>query len=169
VQALFDEGALSRSDGTVTLVKPLASLRIPPTVQTILAARIDRLRADEKTLLQTFSVLGREFDLSLARVVAGRSEDELERLIANLQLGEFVYEQPSISDIEYIFKHALTQEVAYNSILLERRKQLHEEVARAIEGLYPASLDDHLADLAHHYSRSANQAKAVEYLRLAGM
>ena len=169
VQALFDEGALSRSDGTVTLVKPLASLRIPPTVQTILAARIDRLRADEKNLLQTLAVLGREFDLSLARAVAGRSEDELERLIANLQLGEFVYEQPSISDIEYIFKHALTQEVAYNSILLERRKQLHEDVARAIEGLYPASLDDHLADLAHHYSRSANQAKAVEYLRLAGM
>ena len=169
VQALFDEGALSRSDGTVTLVKPLASLRIPPTVQTILAARIDRLRADEKNLLQTLAVLGREFDLSLARAVAGRSEDELERLIANLQLGEFVYEQPSISDIEYIFKHALTQEVAYNSILLERRKQLHEDAARAIEGLYPASLDDHLADLAHHYSRSANQAKAVEYLRLAGM
>ena len=81
------------------------------------------------------------------RAVAGRSEDELERLIANLQLGEFVYEQPSISDIEYIFKHALTQEVAYNSILLERRKQLHEDVARAIEGLYPASLDDHLRRL----------------------
>ena len=142
VQALFDEGALSRSDGTVALVKPLASLRIPPTVQTILAARIDRLRADEKTLLQTFSVLGREFDLSLARVVAGRSEDELERLIANLQLGEFVYEQPSISDIEYIFKHALTQEVAYNSILLERRKQLHVYAQRIVsspgkkDGLY---------------------------------
>jgi predicted ATPase len=145
VQALFDEGALSRSDGIVALVKPLASLRIPPTVQTILAARIDRLRADEKVLLQTLAVLGREFDLSLARVVAGRLEDELERLISNLQLGEFVYEQPSISDVEYIFKHALTQEVAYNSILLERRKQLHEDVARAIEGLYPASLDDHLA------------------------
>jgi class 3 adenylate cyclase/predicted ATPase len=169
VQALFDEGALSRSDGTVTLVKPLASLRIPPTVQTILAARIDRLRADEKTLLQTLAVLGREFDLSLARAVAGRLENELERLIANLQLGEFVYEQPSISDLQYIFKHALTQEVAYNSILLERRKQLHEDVGRAIESLYPTSLDDHVADLAHHYSRSANQAKAVEYLRLAGM
>jgi class 3 adenylate cyclase/predicted ATPase len=169
VQALFDEGALRRADGTVTLVKPLASLRIPPTVQTILAARIDRLRADEKTLLQMLSVLGREFDLSLARAVAGRPEDELERLIANLQLGEFVYEQPSISDTEYIFKHALTQEVAYNSILLERRKQLHEDAGRAIESIYPTSLDEHVADLAHHYARSANQAKAVEYLRLAGM
>ncbi|MGB0057023.1 MAG: adenylate/guanylate cyclase domain-containing protein, partial [Methyloceanibacter sp.] len=169
VQALFDEGALNRSDGMVKLVKPLASLRIPPTVQTILAARIDRLRNDEKNLLQTLAVLGREFVLNLARSVAGRSEDEFERLIANLQLGEFVYEQPSITDVEYIFKHALTQEVAYNSILLERRKQLHEDAGRAIESLYPSSLDDHVADLAHHFSRSANQAKAVEYLRLAGM
>jgi predicted ATPase len=114
VQALFDEGALSRSDCTVTLVTPLASLRIPPTVQTILAARIDRLHADEKNLLQTLAVLGREFDLSLARAVARRSEDELERLIANLQLGEFVYEQPSISDIQYIFKTLLRRKSPTN-------------------------------------------------------
>src|SRR6476620_8763717 len=128
VQALFDEGALARQNGTVTLVRPLESLRIPPTVQAILAARIDRLHNDEKNLLQTLAVLGREFVLSLARAVAGKSEDELERLIARLQLGEFVYEQPSIVDVEYIFKHALTQEVAYNSVLLERRKRLHEHV-----------------------------------------
>jgi class 3 adenylate cyclase/predicted ATPase len=168
VQALFDEGALKRPNGSVKLVRPLASLRIPPTVQTILAARIDRLRNDEKNLLQTLAVLGREFVLSLARAVAGRSEEELERLISNLQLGEFVYEQPAISDVEYIFKHALTQEVAYNSILLERRKQLHEDVGQAIELLYPTSLDDHVAELAHHFSRSNNPAKAVKYLRIAG-
>jgi class 3 adenylate cyclase/tetratricopeptide (TPR) repeat protein/ribosomal protein L40E len=168
VQALFDEGALERANGSVTLVRPLASLRIPPTVQAILAARIDRLHNDEKNLLQTLAVLGREFVLSLARAVAGKSEDELERLIVNLQLGEFVYEQPSITDVEYTFKHALTQEVAYNSVLLERRRQLHETVGRAIELIYSASLDDHVADLAHHFSRSGNQAKAAEYLQLAG-
>ena len=168
VQALFDEGALARQNGTVTLVRPLESLRIPPTVQAILAARIDRLHNDEKNLLQTLAILGREFVLSLARAVAGKSEDELERLIARLQLGEFVYEQPSIVDVEYIFKHALTQEVAYNSVLLERRKRLHEHVGHAIETIYTASLDDHLAELAHHFSRSGNQVKAVEYLHLAG-
>ena len=168
VQALIDEGALERHDGTVTLMRPLGSLRIPPTVQAILAARIDRLHNDEKNLLQTLAILGREFVLSLARAVAGKSEDELERLIAKLQLGEFVYEQPSIVDIEYIFKHALTQEVAYNSVLLERRKQLHEHVGHAIETIYNASLDDHLADLAYHFSRSRNPEKAVEYLHLAG-
>lgn len=168
VRALFDEGALQRGNGGISLVRPLASLRIPPTVQAILAARIDRLHNDEKNLLQTLSILGREFVLSLARVVAGRAEDELERLITNLQLGEFVYEQPSIADVEYTFKHALTQEVAYNSVLLERRKQLHETVGRAIELIYGASIDDHVADLAHHFSRSGNPTKAVEYLRLAG-
>ena len=93
--------------------------------------------------------------------MAGKSEDELERLIAKLQLGEFVYEQPSIVDVEYIFKHALTQEVAYNSVLLERRKQLHEHAGNAIETIYTSSLDDHLADLAYHFSRSRNPEKAV--------
>ena len=168
VQALFDEGSLERQNGTVNLVRPLDSLKIPPTVQAILAARIDRLHNDEKNLLQTLAILGREFVLSLARAVAGKSEDELERLIGKLQLGEFVYEQPSIVDVEYTFKHALTQEVAYNSVLLERRKQLHEHVGHAIETVYTASLDDHLAELAHHFSRSGNQVKAVEYLHLAG-
>ncbi len=168
VQTLFDEGALARENGGTRLVKPLASLRIPPTVQAILAARIDRLHNDEKNLLQTLAVLGREFVLSLARAVAGKSEDELERLILNLQLGEFVFEQPSISDVEYTFKHALTQEVAYNSVLMERRKQLHESVGQAMESIYSGSIDDHLVDLARHFSRSGNRAKAVEYLRRAG-
>lgn len=164
VQSLFDEGALVADNGMVQLRRPLSSLRIPPTVQAILAARIDRLRNDEKNLLQTLAVLGREFLLSLVRAVAGRSEDELDRLIDSLERGEFVYEQPSISDVEYIFKHALTQEVAYNSVLLERRRQLHESVGHAIELLYSDSLDDHLADLAYHFSRSGNRYKAVEYL-----
>ena len=169
VQVLFDESALTRQNGTVKLIRPLSSLKIPPTVQAILAARIDRLHNDEKDLLQTLAILGREFVLSLARAVAAKSEDELERLILRLQLGEFVYEQPSICDIEYIFKHALTQEVAYNSVLMERRKELHENVGYAIETIYVDSLDDHVAELAHHFSRSGNQTKAVEYLRLAGV
>ena len=85
-------------------------------------------------------------------------------MLTDLQLGEFIYEQPAVGDIEYIFKHALTQEVAYNSVLIERRKLLHERIGAAIESLYADSLDDHLAELAHHYARSANIDKAVEYL-----
>jgi class 3 adenylate cyclase/predicted ATPase len=166
VQVLFDEGALVRN-GATHLTKPLDQLKIPPTVQAILASRIDRLPPDAKDMLQTLAVVGREFALSLIRAVLPKSEDELHRLLSDLQLGEFIYEQPAMGDTEYIFKHALTQEVAYNSVLVERRKQLHERISAALEALYRSSLEDHLAELAHHYSRSPNADKAVDYLARA--
>ena len=167
VQVLFDQGALVR-DGTVTLTKPLSELSIPPTVQMILASRIDRLPADEKDLLQTLAVMGKEFPLGLIRKVTGKSDDDLERILSNLQLGEFIYEQPALPDVEYTFKHALTLEVAYNSVLTDRRRALHERTADALESLYAERLEDHLAELAHHYGRSANSAKAIDYMSRAG-
>jgi class 3 adenylate cyclase len=168
VQVLLDEGALVREGTAVRLTRPLGELKIPPTVQGILAARMDRLPADAKDLLQALAVIGREFPLSLIRVVLTKSEDELNRLLNDLQLGEFIYEQPAVGDTEYIFKHALTQEVAYNSVLIERRQQLHERIAAALETLYSASLEEHLAELAHHYGRSANFDRAVAFLTRAG-
>jgi uncharacterized protein YcbX len=167
VQALLDEGALVR-DGTLKLTRPLAELKIPSTVQAILAARIDRLPADAKELLQALAIIGREFPLALIRAVITKSDDELDRLLNDLQLGEFIYEQPAVGDTEYIFKHALTQEVAYNSVLVERRKALHERIGEALEALYASSLDDHLVEPAHHYGRSANLDAAVQYLTHAG-
>src|SRR4029450_12140319 len=100
--------------------------------------------------------------------VVSRSEEELYRLLSSLQHKEFLYEQPAFPEVEYIFKHALTQEVAYNSVLHERRKALHERTAQAIEQLFQDRLEEHYSDLAHHYSRSENTQKAVEYLGLAG-
>jgi class 3 adenylate cyclase/uncharacterized protein YcbX len=167
VQVLLDEGALVRN-GTVKLTRPLAELKIPPTVQAILAARIDRLPSDAKELLQALAVIGREFPLSLIRAVVTKSDDELNRLLGDLQLGEFIYEQPAVGDTEYVFKHALTQEVAYNSVLIERRKTLHERIGGALEALYASSIDDHLVELAHHYGRSANLDAAVQYLTHLG-
>jgi predicted ATPase len=167
VQVLFDEGALVREGAAAKLTKPPNALKIPPTVQGILAARIDRLPADAKELLQTLAVIGREFPLSLIGAVVTKSDDELNRLLNDLQLGEFIYEQPASGNIEYIFKHALTQEVAYNSLLTERRKLLHERAAMAAESLFATSLADHYDDLAYHYGRSGNALKAVNYLRLA--
>jgi class 3 adenylate cyclase/predicted ATPase len=167
VQVLFDEGALVRN-GRVTLTKSLNELRIPPTVQMILASRIDRLPADEKELLQTLAVIGKEFPLGLLKRVTGKSDDDLERMLSNLQLGEFIYEKPALPDVEYTFKHALTLEVAYNSVLTERRRALHEQIGAAIESIYGERLDDYLAELAHQYRRAGNTEKAVEYLRRAG-
>src|SRR6185437_6084714 len=167
VQVLLDEGALARN-GTVNLTKSLSELRIPSTVQAILAARIDRLPPDEKDLLQTLAVLGKEFTLSQVKAtVVARSESELERMLADLQIAEFIYEQPALADIEYTFKHALTQEVAYSSVLIARRKLLHARTAEALETLFRDRLGDRFSELAYHFSRSGNSRKAIEYLRLA--
>ena len=163
VQALFDEGALVRN-GAVKVTRSLSQLRLPPTVQGILAARIDGQASEHKQLLQTLAVIGRESSLRLLRQVASHTDTKLERMLADLQMGEFIYEQPAATDAEYVFKHALTQEVAYNSLLIERRKQLHERVGQALESLFAGRLDDYLGLLAHHYGRTDNISKAVEYL-----
>jgi class 3 adenylate cyclase/predicted ATPase len=168
VQVLLDDGALVRN-GSIRLVKPLGELKIPPTVQAILASRIDRLPPDQKDLLQTLAVIGRELAFGLLKSVVSRSEDELNRMLSELQLAEFIYEQPAAGDIEYTFKHALTQEVAYNSVLVERRKLLHGQIGDAIEALAAGQIDDHVSELAHHYSRSENSMKAASYLNLAAV
>ena len=167
VQALFDEGALIRN-GAVKVTRSLSQLRLPPTVQGILAARIDRQPAAHKQLLQTLSVIGREASLGLVTQVASHSHTQLEPMLTELRAGEFIYEQPSATGVEYVFKHALTQEVAYNSLLIERRKQLHELAGQALESIFAGQLDDHLTQLAHHYTRSDNLDKAIEYLSRAG-
>jgi predicted ATPase/class 3 adenylate cyclase len=174
VQTLVDQGVLRHDPaGGMQLAAPVASsalaaLQLPPTVQGVLAARIDRLPAEEKALLQTLAVLGQEFAWSLLTQVTDQPEGELRRLLAHLQAEEFIYEQPAFPESAYIFKHALTQEVAYNAVLLERRRVVHERAAQAIEGLFAERLPEHYNELAHHYRRSGNTAKAIDYLHRAG-
>jgi predicted ATPase len=167
VQGLFDEGALVRN-GTVKIMRSLGQLRLPSTVQGILAARIDRLLAEQKDLLQTLSVIGRESPLGLIRQMSSTTHAQLEPMLADLRAAEFIYRQPAATGVEYVFKHALTQEVAYNSLLIERRKQLHERAGQALESMFAGQLDDHLGQLAHHYRYSDNIDKAVEYLGRVG-
>jgi len=167
VQALFDEGALERN-GAVKVTRALSQLRLPPTVQGILASRIDRQPSEHKQLLQTLAVLGRESTFRLIREIVSFEATQLERMLSALQASEFIYEQPATVGVEYVFKHALTQEVAYNSLLIEHRKQLHECAGQALELMFAQQLDDHLGQLAHHYGHSDNVSKAIEYLRRAG-
>jgi tetratricopeptide (TPR) repeat protein len=168
VQILLDEGALIRN-GSVKLTKTLGELRIPPTVQAILASRIDRLPAQEKELIQTLAVIGKRFALSLVRKVMNNWAYDLDRMLSDLRLAGFIYELPILPDLEYSFQHSLTLEIAYGSILKERRRLLHERVAASIETLYADRLDEHLAELADHYGNSSNLPKAVEYLVRAGV
>ena len=167
VQTLAEEGVLIGARGGYRLETTPTELHISPTVQGVLAARIDRLSAEEKELLQQLSVIGRQFPLSLIKQVISQPEEEMYRLLSSLQAKEYLYEQPAFPEVEYLFKHALTQEVAYGTVLHERRSALHEQTGQAIEGLYRTRVGDHYSELAHHYSRSGNAEKAVEYLGLA--
>ncbi|MBI3756894.1 MAG: hypothetical protein HY267_02855, partial [Deltaproteobacteria bacterium] len=169
VQELVEQGVLKQEASVGWVVThPTTTLQLPPTVQGILAARIDRLAPDEKPLLQQLSVIGREFPLGLIRQVIPQPEAELYRLLASLQRKEFLYEQPAFPEVEYIFKHALTQEVAYGTVLQEQRKALHERTGQAIEQLFHDRLEEHYDELAHHYQRSGDTEKAIEYLQKAG-
>ncbi len=168
VQTLVEEGTLAGERGDYQLTQHAPTLHLPATVQGVLAARIDRLVPEEKALLQQLAVIGHAFSLGLVRQVVTQPEDDLYRLLSSLQRKEFLYEQLTFPEVEYVFKHALTQEVAYNSVLIERRKALHEQTAQAIETLFPDRLEEHYSELAHHYSRSGNTEKAIHYLHLSG-
>jgi tetratricopeptide (TPR) repeat protein len=140
---------------------------VPPTVQTILASRIDRLSPEHKRLLQAASVLGKDVALPLLEAIADMPGDTFREGLAQLQAAEFIYETQLFPEIEYTFKHALTHEVAYGSLLAERRRALHARLVEAIEALYAAQLAEHVEILAHHAVRGRVPDKAVRYLREA--
>ena len=168
VQTLVEEGALVGERGNYRLEQAPTELHISPTVQGVLAARIDRLAADEKALLQQLAVIGRQFPVSLVKQVVPQPESEVYRVLSSLQAKEFLYEQPAFPEVQYLFKHALTQDVAYGTVLQDQRKALHEKTAQAMEALYTEKVDEHYTELAHHYRHSENTDKAVTYLKLAG-
>ncbi|MGA8641157.1 MAG: adenylate/guanylate cyclase domain-containing protein [Candidatus Binatus sp.] len=167
IQALFEQGALLRN-GTIKLAKSLGTIQIPSTVQAVLASRIDRLTPDQKDLLQTLAVIGKEFPFRLVREVSGKSDEELQGLLSQLQMAEFIYEQPAVSDVAYVFKHALSQQVASGSSLLERRRVLHERVARVLEAQFPEIVETQPELIAHHYTEAGLGANAVPYWDRAG-
>lgn len=168
VQALAEGHMLLGERGHYRLEQLPDKLNIPPTVQGVLASRIDRLQPAEKALLQTLAVIGKVFPWSLLARVVDQPEDTTKSLLTRLQAGEFIYELPAFPEVEYSFKHALTQEVAYRSLLSDRRRALHERTGRAIEALFGDQLEAHCNELAHHFSRSGDAHKAVEYLHCAG-
>jgi class 3 adenylate cyclase/tetratricopeptide (TPR) repeat protein len=169
VRALAETGALAGERGAYRLVRPIGTMEVPATVQAILAARIDRLPAEGKHLLQAASVVGKDAPLELLRAVADMDEPDLQRVLAHLRTAELVYEASLFPDLEYTFKHALTHEVAYGGLLHERRRQLHARLVEAIERLHPERLSEHVDRLAHHASRGERWDKAVRYLRQAGL
>jgi class 3 adenylate cyclase/tetratricopeptide (TPR) repeat protein len=168
VRTLVETGVLVGGPGAYTPAKPLDSLQVPATVQAVLAARIDRLPSEEKRLLQTAAVIGTQVPLPLLQAIAELPETALHRNLAHLQAAEFLYETRLFPDHEYTFKHALTHEVAYGSLLQERRRVLHARIVDALEALAGERVAEQVDRLAHHALRGEVWDKAVAYCRQAG-
>jgi len=160
VQSLIESAQLEGAKGRYRLVTPVEELAIPSTVQSLLAARIDRLAEREKRVLQTAAVIGKEFSEPILEAVSELPKPDLLDALALLKTSEFVYEQALYPVAEYAFKHPLTQEVAYTSQLKQRRARVHGAVADAIEALHRESIEEHAALLAHH-CEAAGQALAA--------
>src|SRR6266542_2595730 len=169
VQALVEDGSLVGVKGAYKLVKPIEKVAVPPTVQAVLAARIDRLESREKHLLQTAAVIGKKFAEPVLKHIAELPEAVLPESLGKLAAAEFIYEEALYPQAEYAFKHPLTQEVAYRSQLGERRSRTHAAVARAIAELYPEQLDEHAALLAHHWELAGEKVRAAEWHRRAAL
>jgi len=169
IKSLKDLKIMERKNDRYHLAKDLSEVTIPATVQDVIMARVDSLPEGVKSLLQTVSAVGRELSYDLIKRITGltKREQELLSQLSVLKDSELLYERGIYPQSTYIFKHALTQEVAYNSLLLKRRREIHEEIGKAIEALYPERLEEHYELLAYHYARSTKTDKAVEYLDLA--
>ncbi len=166
-RALLESGAVRAEGGRLTLAHPASAIVVPDRVQDIIAARIDRLGEEQKRTVQIASVIGREFALRLLRRVA-EATDRVERALSDLKALEFVYEKMGVADLEYVFKHVLTQDVAYESILHARRHELHARIGDTIEELYADRLEERVEELAHHFIRGEVWPKAARYARQAG-
>jgi len=169
IKSLKDLKIIEREDNRYRITKDIKEVTIPATVQDVIMARVDSLPEGSKSLLQTMSVIGREFSYDLIKRITGLTEQEQELLsqLSVLKDSELLFERGIYPQSTYIFKHALTQDVVYNSLLLKRRKGIHEEIGKAIEALYPERLEEHCELLAYHFGCSATTNKAVEYLDLA--
>jgi len=164
---LIENGSIKKEDSQYVFSRKIADIEVPDTVQGIISARMDRLEDNLKRTIQVASVIGRDFAFRILQTITGMRE-ELKSYLQNLQGLEFIYEKNLFPELEYIFKHALTQEVAYNSLLVKRRKQIHENIGKAIEEIYSERLEEFYEMLAYHYSKSDNLEKAVQYLRMSG-
>ncbi len=168
IKSLLEQKIIDKCGDRYCLVKDIEGMIVPSTVQDVLMARIDSLAESAKEVLQTGSVVGREFNQDLIQAVTGLPERKLLSDLSVLKDSEFLYERGIYPQSSYIFIHALTQEVAYNSLLSKRRKGIHAAIGKAIESLNAQRLDEFYEILAYHYSKGDSFEKAYQYLKLSG-
>jgi class 3 adenylate cyclase len=168
VRTLAERRALVGGRGAYRLAAPLVDIQVPTTVQAVLASRIDGLPPEEKRLVQTAAVIGKDFPFSILQAIADLPEEALRLGLTHLQAAEFLYETTLFPDLEFTFKHSLTHEVAYGSLLQERRCALHARILEAMERLHAERLAEYVERLAHHAMQGQRWEKALMYFRQAG-
>ena len=162
-----ENGTIRKENDRYVLNRNISELDVPDTIQGIIAARMDRLEDNLKRTMQVASVIGRDFAYRVLQSITGMRE-ELKSCLLNLQGLEFIFEKSLFPELEYIFKHALIQEVAYNSLLQKRRREIHEKIGMAIEQISRNRLEEFYEMLAYHYLKASNHMKAYQYLVQAG-
>jgi class 3 adenylate cyclase/tetratricopeptide (TPR) repeat protein len=168
IRNLVETGALVGDRGRYFLAKPISDVDVPPMVQAVIAARIDRLPTEEKHLIREASVIGKDVPFPLLHMISGLPEVKLRRQLANLKAADFLYEVRLFPDIEYTFEHALTHQVAYAGVLHDHRRHIHARVLESMERLHSGRLPEQVERLAHHAFHGGAWSKAVPYLREAG-
>jgi class 3 adenylate cyclase/tetratricopeptide (TPR) repeat protein len=166
-RTLMENGTIQKTDHQYILSVEASEVKVPETVQGIIAARMDRLEDTIKRTMQVAAVIGRDFAYRILEIITGM-RDDLKSYLLRLQDLEFIYEKSLFPELEYIFKHAVTQEVAYNSLLSQKKKEIHEKIGTAIEEVHGEKLEEFFEMLAHHYSKTNNFEKAYHFLKLAG-
>jgi class 3 adenylate cyclase/tetratricopeptide (TPR) repeat protein len=168
IKSLKDLKIIEKKNSKYHLAKDILEVIIPSTIQDVIMARVDALPEDAKELLQTGSVIEREFSFELIKKLMGISEQDLLSRLSYLKDSEILYERGIYPETTYIFKNALTREVVYNSILTKRKKKLHNEIGNAIEDMNKENINEHYAILSQHFIESDNFDKGAEYSKLAG-
>ena len=169
MKSLKDLGMIEWRDSGYYLAKDIQEVAIPSTIQEVIMARVDSLPDGAKGVLQTGSAIGREFSCELIKRVTGIPTPEMTPHLSVLRDSELLYERGIFPQATYIFRHSLTQEVAYDSLLQKRKQEIHERIGQAIEELYSDRIEELYEMLAYHYSKSENHEKAYQYLRLSSI
>ena len=164
VRSLIEEGVIGVEAGVPYLARDLAGIHVPDRIQDVLMARLDRLPEGPKHAIQIASVIGREFALRLLERITDAGE-KLDGIVSELRALELIYEKTSYPELAYMFKHALTHDVAYESVLVQRRKTLHRIVGSAIEELYPDRIQEHYEALAHHFGQAEDWERRTQGVR----
>jgi class 3 adenylate cyclase/tetratricopeptide (TPR) repeat protein len=159
---LLENGYIQREDKQYILSRKSSDIQVPDTIQGVIAARMDRLEDNLKRTMQVASVIGRDFAFRILQTITGLRE-ELKGYLIDLQGLELIYEKSLFPELEYIFKHALTREVAYNSLLQKNRNEIHKKIGNAIEQIYAERLEEFFVMLAYHFEQGEVWEKALEY------